>query len=480
MDTRSQAQFDKMEIIGNPVKIENEFVSARDVNGRICAAIKIISDMDGFKYDANNGVVKVEHKPGQDIVFLSPDERVLDIYKTGYSPLKIILSEVNIHLNPKEIWQINVKGNAKPSGLLPVTFLVQPADAKISIDNMPVQAGTAVELAVGTHDLFIYKEGFRSTAEKITVDKKNVFFNYQLKEVELQQTVFRSTPTGADIYINDVNKGQTEKGFFLYPGTYRVKIVKTGYSETIKEIRVTEGSPNNFQFNLSKNSGTLNLSLNPQDAEISINKEDYSGQTSIELAPGTYKLSISKTGYTSINETITMQLGSSLVKEYTLPAKTGQLQFTIQPLSASVRMIRDGKFIQSWEGMKYVKDLQVGTYTLECTASGCESETKYVTINENQTAVSDVKLLKGELTFAEQAAKTDMKIIRKKAGPASSEKNLSSPYSMLTFESTTMVLIKGGKFLMGEKIEKRNTIHQVVLDDFYMDKFELTQKNGVI
>ena len=93
-----RAQFDKMEISGNPVKIENEFASARDANGRICAAIKIISDMDGFKYDANNGVVKVEHKPGQDIVFLSPDERVLDIYKTGYTPLKIILSEVNVHL----------------------------------------------------------------------------------------------------------------------------------------------------------------------------------------------------------------------------------------------------------------------------------------------------------------------------------------------------------------------------------------------
>ena len=82
--TFSNAQTSKMSIEGKPKKSSSEFVSARDDNGRFCAAIKVISDMDGFKYQSNNGVVKVDDMPGRDMVYLSPDERVLEIYHSGY------------------------------------------------------------------------------------------------------------------------------------------------------------------------------------------------------------------------------------------------------------------------------------------------------------------------------------------------------------------------------------------------------------
>jgi hypothetical protein len=43
-----------LRIDGNPQKSATEFVSRRDANGKICAAIQVISDMDGFKYQSNN------------------------------------------------------------------------------------------------------------------------------------------------------------------------------------------------------------------------------------------------------------------------------------------------------------------------------------------------------------------------------------------------------------------------------------------
>jgi hypothetical protein len=98
LSTLSQAQstsaLAQMRIDGKPQISGSEFVSRRDANGKICAAIQVISDMDGFKYQSYNGIVgDVDDQPGRDMVYLSPNERVLEIFKSGYEPLKIILSE---------------------------------------------------------------------------------------------------------------------------------------------------------------------------------------------------------------------------------------------------------------------------------------------------------------------------------------------------------------------------------------------------
>src|SRR6056297_2451872 len=96
----------QLHIKGQPQKSSSEIVAVRDANGNYCAAIKILSDMDGFKYESYNGVVKVKDNPGEDIVYLSADERVLQVYKTGYQSMKIILSEIGIQLEEKAVWEI--------------------------------------------------------------------------------------------------------------------------------------------------------------------------------------------------------------------------------------------------------------------------------------------------------------------------------------------------------------------------------------
>jgi hypothetical protein len=45
----SNAQTSKISVEGKPKKSTSEIVGVRDANGRFCAAIKVISDMDGFK-----------------------------------------------------------------------------------------------------------------------------------------------------------------------------------------------------------------------------------------------------------------------------------------------------------------------------------------------------------------------------------------------------------------------------------------------
>ncbi len=395
------AQTAKMSVSGKPYKSSSEFSGVSDGNGRLCAMLKIISDMDGFSYDSNNGIVKVVDKPGEDRVYVSPDERVLKIFKSGYEPLQIILSEYGIQLNPKEVWQIKITGQAKTGDLLPVTVFAQPQDAILEVDGQAAISGQTVKLSKGSHKLRISKEGFKSREENISVSEQNVVFNFSLKEVELQQVVIKSVPSEARVYVNSVDEGVTDRGLFKFPGQYQLKLSKTGYVEINETITVTEGpsagsgqASNTFSYNLTKNSGLLQLAVTPTNASVLINKKDYSNRSAIELAPGMYKIEISQNGYNPESETITMERGQTLLKTYNLVAKTGKLQFNIQPLTANVTLKQNGRAVQSWTGMKLL-DLQVGSYELECAASGYGAETKIIMIEEQQTAIADIKLSRG-------------------------------------------------------------------------------------
>jgi len=212
------------------------------------------------------------------VVYLSPDERVLEIFHSGYEPLKLILSDYGIQLRSKEVWKIKIKGQTNTGDLLPVTIFVQPTDAHITVDGKTAQSGKAIELSRGSHRLLIRKEGFNTIDKTIFVSKDQVVFNETLSEQDLVAVQIRSIPQGAQIYMDGLDRGTTDKGIWLYPGTYSIKLIKPGYSEINQTISVVEGGNNVFNFTLTKNSGTLILDITPSGTTVLINKEDYSGR----------------------------------------------------------------------------------------------------------------------------------------------------------------------------------------------------------
>lgn len=59
------AQQPEMHLEGTPIQINEPFEPRRDINGKLCSIIKVISEMEGFKYDALSGVVgSIIDKPG--------------------------------------------------------------------------------------------------------------------------------------------------------------------------------------------------------------------------------------------------------------------------------------------------------------------------------------------------------------------------------------------------------------------------------
>jgi len=316
------AQTAKMSVFGKAQKSFDEIVSKRDANGRICAGIQVISEMDSLSYDSYNGVVDVNIEPGHDLVYLSPGERMLEILKRGYKPLKIILSEYGIQLRSREVWKIEIEGEAKIGDLLLVTIFVDPADAAISVGEKTILSGKAVELSKGNHKLKITKERFHTIEKNITISKDEVAFKYALIKINPESIIIRSKPTEAEIYIDNFYKGDTDRSFSVYPRKYHLKLAKSGFFEVIDTITVAEGEDNIFIFNLTKNTGSLRLKISPLGTTVLLNKKDYSNRSNIELSPGVYRIEISKRGYIPQSETVIIELEEKTEKTYNLIAKS--------------------------------------------------------------------------------------------------------------------------------------------------------------
>ncbi|MBN2279355.1 MAG: SUMF1/EgtB/PvdO family nonheme iron enzyme [Candidatus Marinimicrobia bacterium] len=491
------------------------------MDGNICAAIKVISDMDGFSYDSNNGVVKVSDGPGVDMVYLSAGERKLDILHTGYAPLEIILSEVGIQLKEKEVWEIRVSGEKKLINI-PINIITQPAGAAIYLDGQNLGTGTTFQVTKGTHTLKIVKDGYRTIEKTIDVSESSTLFNITLEEVDLVAVQVKSTPQQATVFIDNIEKGQTDCGIWLYPGEYELKLSKTDYLDAKETINVTESGNNVFNYNLVKNIGTLSLTLSPSDATIKLNNRIYSSH-SIELVPGNYQLEVSKSGYLPVSKSITVVLGETVRENITLTRNAGYLDISVTPSGAKVLVNKEDHSNQSRI------TLAPGQYKIEISQQGYRDISEVVSIElgraisksynleqitgnllfnispleakvelkrngrtiENWTGMKSLKDLPiGEYQVSSSASgydnqsktitisenkTTNIDIKMEKRSVASS--NLGGQRDLGGLNSgNNMILVRGGTFQMGSNNgdSDEKPVHSVTVNDFYISKYEVT------
>jgi len=169
----------KMVVAGKPGLSETEIVARRMPDGRSCAAVKIFSDLEGFSYNAYLGVQRLDHKPGQDLVFLDPEERILLVYHTGYDPLKIIFSEIGIRLNERQVWEVKIRGGKVD--MVSASFLIEPPDADLAVDRKTMAGGPTFPLKTGKHIIKIEKKDYRTVEDTVDVNLNRVLFKYRLE-----------------------------------------------------------------------------------------------------------------------------------------------------------------------------------------------------------------------------------------------------------------------------------------------------------
>jgi formylglycine-generating enzyme required for sulfatase activity len=442
----------ELKIIGKAKKLETgEMVARRDGNGNYCAAIQLVSNLEGFTYDSFDGIVgNIDDKPGMDMVYLTSTERVLQIFKTGFKPLKIILSDYGISLKPREVWQIEINGE-NTADQLPVTIRFTPADASLSIDGKPLTLASTYNLSVGQHSVNIAKDGFQSIEKTISVDDKNVFFEYKLLKQADAALQIETIPEGATVYLDGVNLGVSPIAAFYKPGNYPIKITKEGYVGIENQILEVITPQTIKSYTLEENVGYLTVNTNPL-ATVYFNNEKVTNYTNAKLAPQLVKIKVVMPKAETLEQQIVLKRNDNQVIDMFPEVQTGSLQIAVTPFDANVEVIGDAGERFTATGMKVFEDIPVGTYTIKVSATSYTTVTETALVSKDETTNMSFKLIKPTSGVSTNA------------------------------DGIEMVFVKGGTFTMGCTSEQSNcfdnekTIHQVTLSDFQIGKYEVTQK----
>jgi|GEM_PF-866241 len=205
-----------------------------------------------------------------------------------------------------------------------------PENAKVYMDNeymgeTPLKIDTTAEY----HIIKLTRKGYEDWENEVRVPEEGVNLSINLKRIEIitpatGNVSVRTDPVGAGIYLDGEYKGNTPLKIEDVPrGWHRIKFVKQGYREWVKNIMVTPGRENLVNASLEPIRGTIIVNSEPSRASIFLDGE-YIGATPREfyVTIGRHKLELSKANYSQWSDTIDVREGDRVQIDVRLTSQT--------------------------------------------------------------------------------------------------------------------------------------------------------------
>jgi sulfatase modifying factor 1 len=425
-----------------------------DDNDEACALIQVRTAETGLGFTANTGIVgTADWKNGDYWVYVSAGTRSLKIFKQGIKTIEYILETI-----PKSretyLLELEVVRPEPNVVMLPVTIRFIPTDALLSIDGKAATISSVQNLALGQHSIRISKDGYQTLEKTIIVDERNVFFEWKIEkqpEVALQ---IESIPASASVYLDGIRLGESPVAAFYKAGKYTLRITKEGYFSIENQTLDVVPPLTRKSYTLEENVGYLSINT-LVGATVYLNDEKVSNLKNIKLAPQLVKIRVTMPKAESMKEQVVLKRNDKLSLDIYPVVQTGSLQIAVTPFDAEIELIGDAGEKYNSVGMKIFEEIPIGNYTIKVSAINFTTASETINIKQGETLKKTINLAK-----------------------------LTSDYKTINARTTNikgdieMVFVKGGTFQMGSNDGRYNEkpIHSVTLGDFYIGKYEVTQK----
>lgn len=203
---------------------------------------------------------------------------------------------------------------------VPITIVSTPKQATIEINNVLVNGLTDWQgfRFPGVYSLRVSKSGYRTVQTQITVseDPTRNTFVYNLESIAGQLNL-NISPGNATVTLN--NEVYTGNSIPLGPGTYQLKVESPGYKSYTENFTVTENAVINKSVNLVQILGSLQFSIQPITAEVSVSNESgavlytWQGAKLLPLPIGNYLIKATADNFQSYTKSITINENQNFV-----------------------------------------------------------------------------------------------------------------------------------------------------------------------
>jgi len=244
--------------------------------------------------------------------------------------IQVVLKEKQLYdgkidniFGPKSI--IGLKQYQKLNNFTPTGELDIATYKRIKLDFISVQDKINKEIKrvnfISTKKMYSQNNVEKNYDDKIYSSNKDTIELNQLDEFKpITQALLtvHSNVYSANVYIDENKYGSTPHLNIRLPlGEHNVKVVKEGYSPFIKQFNLQK--PKTLIAQLKEKPGNLSIITKPNDALIFLN-DAKKGQSPLEiiLQSGKYKIEVSKKGYKTHQEKITIKADQKIEKEITL------------------------------------------------------------------------------------------------------------------------------------------------------------------
>ncbi len=233
-----------------------------------------------------------------------------------------------------------------------VVFAVEPTNAVVTINGTlyTLQDGAMqVVLENGAYNYTVSASGYHSQSGSFTVSGSKVEKIITLTADVATVTI--TAPEGAEIWVNNIMKGNGRWSGTLAAGTYIFEARKAGH-RTTSITRQISSKEQNQSYTLPAPTpiyGTLLISGTPIMADVTLDG-NAAGRTPLELSNvlvGNHTLVVSKVGYNSQTQTVNVTEGKTT---------TANISLTKQTPPASATVVTPSSQIASGKGIYKVGD----------------------------------------------------------------------------------------------------------------------------
>lgn len=242
------------------------------------------------------------------------------------------------------------------------------------------------------HLLDIKKNGYNNVRQTVILNNgQKLPLDIQLESI-LGLALIKTTPPGASVRINDIDRGKTPLLVTDLPiGIYHVSIAAPGFIKKDLELVLNDRIPVEINEQLVSDSARVNITSIPAGASVIINGAVH-GVTPCELPripEGNCSIIVRLDGYMEYNRQIKLVAGKSEKLDITLNPLPASLQISSTPADAKVYINEKYKGITPL----LLRNMIPGEYQVRLELKGHDIINKTIELNRGDKSMEDFQLV---------------------------------------------------------------------------------------
>jgi len=208
--------------------------------------------------------------------------------------------------------------------------------------------------------------------------------------------VIKSSPAGATVFIDAVNRGATPLVLtMIAPGNHIIRCTKSGFGDQSQTVPVSANQTTNVNFILEtlQSDGSVFVQSNPSGARIYLDNTDtgfVTPKTLTNVSAGSHLIRCSLNGYDDNSQTVSVSTGQKAnvtLNLTNIPA--GSIFVQSNPTGAKIYLDGpDTGFLTP----RTIVNVSAGSHVIRCSLNGYDDNSQTVSVSAGQTANLTINL----------------------------------------------------------------------------------------